>query len=164
MEDLTQKHSVDNCSGHGDFIEPVDENEENSSSGDATAIEIEPHLYAVHFPRKYEASLASAIYELGLKNSSPKILLSFMPKIQDLTSEHLKSHLQKYRIHRDRSWREFVEYYENFIKEKFETFEKSSKGWIQSPDLLDDNTAEINGKKYFRPYLHQCKGIIPEKL
>ncbi|POM77919.1 Hypothetical protein PHPALM_4623 [Phytophthora palmivora] len=52
----------------------------------------------------------AAIFDLGLKNASPKLLLPLMNKSDPssgLTTEHIKSHLQKYRINYERSRREF---------------------------------------------------------
>ncbi|KUF81809.1 Two-component response regulator ARR1 [Phytophthora nicotianae] len=52
----------------------------------------------------------AAIFDLGLKNASPKTLLPLMNKSDPdsgLTTEHLKSHLQKYRINYERSREEF---------------------------------------------------------
>ncbi|KAG6608881.1 Two-component response regulator ARR18 [Phytophthora cinnamomi] len=43
----------------------------------------------------------SAVFELGVKNASPKALLALMETknpTEGLTAEHIKSHLQKYRI------------------------------------------------------------------
>uniref|UniRef100_H3GUV4 HTH myb-type domain-containing protein n=1 Tax=Phytophthora ramorum TaxID=164328 RepID=H3GUV4_PHYRM len=61
----------------------------------------------------------AAIFDLGLKNASPKALLPLV-KTSDpdsgLTTEHLKSHLQKYRINYDRSRREFKELCRREIK------------------------------------------------
>ncbi|KAG3003297.1 hypothetical protein PC121_g19199 [Phytophthora cactorum] len=54
----------------------------------------------------------AAIFDLGLKNASPKTLLPMMNKSNPesgLTTEHLKSHLQKYRINYQRSRQEFQE-------------------------------------------------------
>jgi hypothetical protein len=49
-----------------------------------------------------ESLLASIIFETGLKNSSPKSLMSLIDPCPELNTEHIKSHLQKYRIHGDR--------------------------------------------------------------
>ncbi|KAJ8561929.1 hypothetical protein ON010_g7750 [Phytophthora cinnamomi] len=43
----------------------------------------------------------SAVFELGVKNASPKALLA--NPTEGLTAEHIKSHLQKYRINYERS-------------------------------------------------------------
>ncbi|KAE8970358.1 hypothetical protein PF011_g26454 [Phytophthora fragariae] len=48
----------------------------------------------------------SAVFELGVKNASPKALLALMETknhTEGLTVEHIKSHLQKYRISYERS-------------------------------------------------------------
>jgi len=47
------------------------------------------------FPKQFEAEFATAVFELGLKNSSPKVLMALMPLFPNLSTEHLKSHLQK---------------------------------------------------------------------
>ncbi|KAE9284211.1 hypothetical protein PF008_g27214 [Phytophthora fragariae] len=54
----------------------------------------------------------AAIFDLGLKNASPKAVLPLMQASDPdlgLTTEQLKSHLQKYRINHERSRREFQE-------------------------------------------------------
>ncbi|CBJ25938.1 conserved unknown protein [Ectocarpus siliculosus] len=59
---------------------------------------------AKELPDKASASFAAAIFELGLKHSSPKVLMKLMPpKANSLTTEHIKSRLQKYRLHAHRS-------------------------------------------------------------
>lgn len=80
------------------------------------------------FPKDIEAEFAAAIFDLGLKHSSPKILMQLMPEYESLTTEHIKSHLQKYRIHSERSKEEFLQYYEDNMREAFEKFE-AERGW-----------------------------------
>ncbi|KAG2770353.1 hypothetical protein PC129_g15728 [Phytophthora cactorum] len=61
----------------------------------------------------------AAIFDLGLKNASPKTLLPMMNKSNPesgLTTEHLKSHLQKYRINYQRSRQEFQEICDREVK------------------------------------------------
>ncbi|CAM9321388.1 unnamed protein product, partial [Discosporangium mesarthrocarpum] len=53
----------------------------------------------------------AAVFDIGLKCASPKLLLDIMPVVDGLTSEHIKSHLQKYRLHRQRSREEFLKSY-----------------------------------------------------
>lgn len=53
----------------------------------------------------------AAVFDIGLKCASPKLLLEMMPVVDGLTSEHIKSHLQKYRLHRQRSREEFLKSY-----------------------------------------------------
>ena len=64
-----------------------------------------------------DASLATAIYEIGLRNASPKLIMSLMPRIDGLNNEHIKSHLQKIRIHSQRSRNEFQQYYKDNLSE-----------------------------------------------
>ena len=64
--------------------------------------------------------IAKAIYQLGLKHSSPKLILELMPKLEELSTEHLKSHLQKNRIHMDRTIEEFAFYHINYIVDMLE--------------------------------------------
>jgi len=72
-----------------------------------------------------DMEIAIACFELGLKHSSPKVLLGLMPDsaTAGLTSEHLKSHLQKYRLNSGRSKDEFKTLFRNQIREAF-------AGWI----------------------------------
>lgn len=53
----------------------------------------------------------AAVFDIGLKCASPKLLLEMMPIVDGLTSEHIKSHLQKCRLHRQRSRQEFLKSY-----------------------------------------------------
>ncbi len=54
-----------------------------------------------------------------------------MPSETNLSTEHIKSHLQKYRIHRQRSKDEFFDFYNNYMKETFQQWE-SAEGWKSS--------------------------------
>ncbi|KAL3656625.1 hypothetical protein V7S43_018530 [Phytophthora oleae] len=61
----------------------------------------------------------AAIFDLGLKNASPKALLPLMNQSDPesgLTTEHLKSHLQKYRVNYERSRREFHDLCDREVK------------------------------------------------
>jgi hypothetical protein len=80
------------------------------------------------FPKEFEPEFSTAVFELGLKHSSPKVLMSLMPMFTNLHSEHLKSHLQKYRIHHERSKDEFLAFYNEFMKDDFLAWEQR-KGW-----------------------------------
>lgn len=105
-------------------------------SRDAGDIEVErvdesvsdPRLYELSFPKDHEASFVAAIFELGLKHSSPKLIMPLMPKDTALGTEHIKSHLQKYRIHHQRSKEEFLDYYDHYVKESFHHWE-ANRGW-----------------------------------
>ncbi|KAJ0400343.1 hypothetical protein ATCC90586_007802 [Pythium insidiosum] len=76
------------------------------------------------WPEELHRLFVAAIFDVGLKNASPKALLTnASPKAlltimmaggatSDLTTEHLKSHLQKYRLNYERSRLEFLEMYD----------------------------------------------------
>lgn len=51
-----------------------------------------------------------------------------MPNETNLSTEHIKSHLQKYRIHRQRSKDEFFDFYNNYMKDAFQQWE-NAEGW-----------------------------------
>eukprot|EP00934_Nitzschia_sp_Nitz4_P002172 Nitzschia sp. Nitz4//scaffold128_size63911//8563//9402//NITZ4_006213-RA/size63911-processed-gene-0.127-mRNA-1//-1//CDS//3329534814//2172//frame0 len=58
----------------------------------------------------------SAIFETGLRNASPAVILENMTKkLQSITSERVKSKLQKYRNNKDKSRQEFLEQYDAFM-------------------------------------------------
>eukprot|EP01039_Chlorochromonas_danica_P006154 gene6154-6781_t len=99
---------------------------------------IDNRLFHVQFPKQHESKLAAAIFELGLKNSSPKLLIPFMPMDANLTTEHIKSHLQKYRIHKQRSKDEFCIFYEHYIQGEFDKWEERH-GWEEMTDLLHNS-------------------------
>jgi len=56
------------------------------------------------------------VFDVGLKNASPKAIIELLPQTQALTSEHIKSHLQKFRVHRGRSREEFLSHYEQSVR------------------------------------------------
>ncbi|CAH0491904.1 unnamed protein product [Peronospora farinosa] len=71
------------------------------------------------WPNDLHRLFVAAIFDVGLKNASPKALLALMEAAgpnSGLTTEHLKSHLQKYRLNYERSRMEFLEYYDRSSK------------------------------------------------
>ena len=54
----------------------------------------------------------AAIFEIGLKHSSPSALLEHMVENEDLTVERVKSRLQKFRLKREESRAEFMSSYD----------------------------------------------------
>lgn len=92
---------------------------------------IEENLMNLAFPPEYEEEVALAVFEYGLRQSSPKLLISLMPQFSGLNTEHIKSHLQKYRIHHERSKEEFLSFYNNYLKDSFRVW-LSKRGWDTS--------------------------------
>ena len=84
--------------------------------------DIDDKVIDVKVPEYIEAVIAGSIFQLGLKYSSPKVIISLMPKFESLTTEHVKSHLQKYRIHSTRSTIEFCSFYNDIIHDQYHQF------------------------------------------
>lgn len=68
------------------------------------------------WPEELHRDFVSAIFDVGLKHSSPATVLEYMPKHEQITSERIKSHLQKYRLHRAKSKKDFMTSYDASIK------------------------------------------------
>ena len=64
------------------------------------------------WPEGLHRDFVSAIFDVGLKHSSPSTIMEHMPKHEQITTERIKSHLQKYRLHRVKSKKEFISSYE----------------------------------------------------
>ena len=64
------------------------------------------------WPDDLHRDFVSAIFDVGLKHSSPSTIMEHMPKNELITTERIKSHLQKYRMHRVKSKKEFISSYE----------------------------------------------------
>lgn len=67
------------------------------------------------WPDDLHRDFVSAIFDVGLKHSSPSTIIEHMPKSPDITTERIKSHLQKYRLHRQKSKEEFMSCYETSL-------------------------------------------------
>lgn len=59
-----------------------------------------------------------------------------MPADTNLSTEHIKSHLQKYRIHRQRSKDEFLEFFNNFMKDSYHRWDEN-RSWKRPSSGLD---------------------------
>jgi len=68
------------------------------------------------WPDELHRDFVSAVFDVGLKHSSPSTILEHMPKHPQVTSERIKSHLQKYRVHRVKSKQEFMTSYESTLQ------------------------------------------------
>jgi SHAQKYF class myb-like DNA-binding protein len=66
------------------------------------------------WPLSLHRSLVEAIYEVGLKHASPAVLMEQMQFLtESVTSERVKSHLQKYRNNKEKNKEEFMKQYDN---------------------------------------------------
>mmetsp|Transcript_40771 Transcript_40771/g.62703 ORF Transcript_40771/g.62703 Transcript_40771/m.62703 type:complete len:610 (-) Transcript_40771:101-1930(-) len=68
------------------------------------------------WPEDLHRDFVSAIFDVGLKHSSPSTIIEHMPKHEQITAERIKSHLQKYRMHRLKSKKEFITSYESSLR------------------------------------------------
>jgi SHAQKYF class myb-like DNA-binding protein len=68
------------------------------------------------WPDDLHRDFVSAIFDVGLKHASPSAILDHMPKHEPVTSERIKSHLQKYRLHRSKAKQEFMTCYDSSMK------------------------------------------------
>lgn len=101
---------------------------EQDRTDDSTSNKYDPKLFEYSVPKEYESAFATAVFELGLKSSSPKILMPLMHAGTSLSTEHIKSHLQKYRIHHQRSKEEFMAFYDTHMRDAFDAWERT-RGW-----------------------------------
>lgn len=76
------------------------------------------------WPEDLHRDFVSAIFDVGLKHSSPSTILEQMPRHEQITTERIKSHLQKYRLHRIKSKKEFIA-----------SYEASMRNFSNSPDM-----------------------------
>ena len=80
------------------------------------------------WPEELHRDFVSAIFDVGLKHSSPSTIIEHMPKNPDITTERVKSHLQKYRNNRAKSKQDFMSSYENSLTK----FHESGTGAVRS--------------------------------
>jgi SHAQKYF class myb-like DNA-binding protein len=64
------------------------------------------------WPDDLHRDFVAAIFDVGLKHASPGTILEHMPPHEQITSERVKSHLQKYRLHRIKSKKDFLASYD----------------------------------------------------
>jgi SHAQKYF class myb-like DNA-binding protein len=67
------------------------------------------------WPEELHRDFVSAVFDVGLKHASPSIVLEQMPSHEHVTTERIKSHLQKYRLHRQKSKKDFMSSYSSAL-------------------------------------------------
>ncbi|OWZ12158.1 hypothetical protein PHMEG_00014724 [Phytophthora megakarya] len=109
----------------------------------------------------------AAIFDLGLKNASPKLLLPLMNKTDPepgLTTEHVKSHLQKYRMNYERSRREFKEICKNEVKrdrKKRRREERNSDTFVSVDSTSQDATDSGPGCENASGGMSVTREVVP---
>ncbi len=83
------------------------------------------------WPEDLHRDFVSAIFDVGLKHSSPSTIMEHMPKHEQINTERIKSHLQKYRLHRVKSKKEFISSYEASLR-NFQQNQNSSSSNLVS--------------------------------
>lgn len=80
------------------------------------------------WPDELHRDFVSAIFDVGLKHASPSALMEFMHPNPEITSERVKSHLQKYRLNREKSRKEFMTNYDSALDGFQKRFEQLRNG------------------------------------
>ena len=90
------------------------------------------------WPDELHREFVAAVFDVGLKHASPSALLEFLDSSTmasnggAITSERVKSHLQKYRLHRGRSKREFLASYDAAVTK----MRRQKKGYLADEDEI----------------------------
>ena len=90
------------------------------------------------WPDELHREFVAAVFDVGLKHASPSALLEFLDSSAMtanggvITSERVKSHLQKYRLHRGRSKREFLASYDAAVAK----MRRQKRGYLADEDEI----------------------------
>ena len=108
-----------------DLLEAAQRLDGDETRARAASARARPRVTVVSFagPQAYDRDVALAIFNIGLRQASPKVIKALMVEQPDaldaaatLTTEHIKSHLQKYRQHHDRSTEGFLGHYATHLR------------------------------------------------
>jgi len=96
------------------------------------------------WPDELHREFVSAVFDVGLKHASPSALMEFMDlssgnnstNTAAVTSERVKSHLQKYRLHRARSKKEFVASYDAALAKMRTSNHLKPRGYLVDADEI----------------------------
>ena len=86
-------------------------------------------------------AFVSAVYHIGMKHASPAVILENMHTMPiSITSERVKSHLQKYRLNRSKGKEEFMSGYDNWMTKAIRLSNKSesSRNITAQPSFILD--------------------------
>jgi SHAQKYF class myb-like DNA-binding protein len=95
------------------------------------------HRHAPAWSHESHRAFVEAIYNIGLKQASPSVILEHMVSKHDcITSEKVKSHLQKYRKNHPKGKDEFLASYDEWIDEARQIQEEHSESYFSMEDLI----------------------------
>jgi SHAQKYF class myb-like DNA-binding protein len=113
LEHFDDDESASMCANDADAVGPM-KIEDGSGEEKNTAVKNGTKL--VTWTLEEHKAFAAAIFEIGLKNCSPSIIMENMRKQpRYITRERTKSHLQKYRQTKERSKAEFLKEFDAFF-------------------------------------------------
>lgn len=111
---------------------PCDEDQK----GAAARIEETPVVVEEEWDEETHKLFAEAVYDIGLRNSSPAVILENMVQQPNMiSSERVKSKLQKYRNQPEKSKQGFMDDYSSFIR-KAKAIETAGGGGSAAPGAL----------------------------
>ena len=93
-------------------------NEKTTTMAECQEDGVENHDDETPWDEDIHRSFVEAIFEIGLKHSSPSVIVENMiTHPTNLTSERVKSHLQKMRLHRSKEKKRFLEDFDTFLRQ-----------------------------------------------
>lgn len=123
----TGKEDTDGMGKRGGTEIPVGDSK-RSKTNDDTRMEA--------WPEATHRLFVETIYDIGVKNASPSVILESMTANHNaVTSERVKSHLQKYRNNRKKSKQEFLAEYDSWMQKAL-TVGAASTNELVSPRTI----------------------------
>jgi SHAQKYF class myb-like DNA-binding protein len=166
----------DDCDDNNIAIKDENETtkkEASSTTGDTNTADALTRLLkqpkSTWTPEQHKA-FVTAIFEIGMKNCSPSIIMENMRKQpRYITRERTKSHLQKYRQTKERSRNEFLKDYDAFFKSTEQakidlvTTMKKSSSSFPAPDQSNNQSSDQD-KNQQQPENNTTKEPIPKAV
>eukprot|EP00592_Proboscia_alata_P006327 CAMPEP_0194360420 /NCGR_PEP_ID=MMETSP0174-20130528/7760_1 /TAXON_ID=216777 /ORGANISM="Proboscia alata, Strain PI-D3" /LENGTH=1217 /DNA_ID=CAMNT_0039131899 /DNA_START=387 /DNA_END=4040 /DNA_ORIENTATION=+ len=99
------------------------------------------------WPEELHRDFVAAVFDVGLKHSSPSAIMEHMTTHINVTSERVKSRLQKYRLHREKSKMDYMTSYDaSLLRLKFTTGDDVSDSMGYNSKILPKTiTAQQKG-------------------
>lgn len=116
-EQHKKRHLTWDLEHHHQHQQDDDNNANNHASSAAVGAAANDATSNDGWSEEMHRLFVQGIYEVGVKHASPAVILESMTVPHSaLTSERVKSHLQKYRNHREKSKEEFFAEYESWMQ------------------------------------------------